>query len=153
MSSGVKVGQDITDKYHNIKMGKLHRFVSLRLVEVEDGSTGGKTLTFAPEREMMKEDQRGGDDPLTDVIEFMKDNCARFIILDYPVFGKSEGSSKHDELFLIQYIPDACKVKDRMVYAASAQCLKKVVNCKFIQMNDWEDLTPELLQEVCGGCK
>ncbi|XP_076435139.1 uncharacterized protein LOC143274987 [Babylonia areolata] len=118
MSSGVKLGEKCFEIFNKVKMnskGHKRRFVVYKITD---------DLTEIIEDECIKcEDNHP---QFWELIQRLPDKDARYIVYDYPFKAKSGADTS--KLIQLMWCPEHTPVKHKMVYAASKEVVKKMIN-------------------------
>ena len=79
------------------------------------------------------------------------DDC-RYAIYDYEYVVNSQGTepSHRSRLFLVSWCPDSARIKKKMVYSASFDCLKKAFTGvqKVIQANGADEVEKDYVEDL-----
>jgi len=129
MASGVKVADDVRDKFEEIKKKKTMRYLIIHI-------KGEKVIEVEKVGDRSKEYR----DFLTDVMAAGPKDC-RYGVFDYEYSHQCEGTteaSKKQKLILMAWCPDTATIKKKMLYSSSFDALKKclVGIAKCIQATD-----------------
>jgi len=129
MASGVKVSEEVKQKYDDIKKKKCHRYLVFYIKDEK---------TIAVEKIGKREDTY--EDFLADILACGPDDC-RYGLFDFEYSHQCEGTtekSKKEKLLLMSWCPDTAKIKKKMLYSSSFDALKKclVGIQKYIQATD-----------------
>lgn len=132
--SGVKVSDECKKKGEEIRSKHMHRFV---LFKIDDAKT------IVPEAE--------GEASLTyeDFLAALPENEPRYCLVDVNYTTKS--GQDHKKLAFVNWCPDTCGVKQKMMYASSKDAIKKSIEgiAIEIQANDKGDVDKSEVQAKC----
>lgn len=124
--SGVTIEDDCVKSFNDMKIRHDKRYIIYKLNDDQTKicieKVGEKTETYADFRKLLL----NSDEP-------------RYAVVDYE-FKKVETGQIQDKLIFVFWCPDTCKIKLKMLYAASKDSLMKPLNgiAKVIQANDAE---------------
>lgn len=148
MSSGVKIGEDVKEKY--CSDFKQHKKMSFLILKLNDDKTEIVVDTIGPKVHKI-DDQRAVYQeqfvPKLREAEEQREN--RFAFFDF--LFKDGNETEKSKIVLIHWNPDNAKVKSKMVYAASCQGLLQTLQetKKFQQANaedevDYDTISKDL---------
>jgi len=140
MSSGVTVSVDAKKCYDDVKKDKIYRYIIYtiqdeKVIEVE--AKGERTATYQDFLDQMQE---------------LKSQC-RYCLFDFPADTNGERTNENkislDRLVLMTWCPEDAHVKQKMLYAASYDALKKALVgvYKYIQACDFDEISQEAIEE------
>jgi cofilin len=139
MASGVAVNDECKVKFQEIKLGHKYRYAIYRLndtlKEIIVEKTAEPSATY--------------DDLLADLKQAEESQQCRFAIFDAK-FTTADGQPR-DKIIFFMWSPERALIKQKMVYAASKDALKKAFGegvAKEIQANDHGDLTWSSVLEI-----
>ncbi|KAF8645199.1 hypothetical protein AX16_008026 [Volvariella volvacea WC 439] len=137
MASGVGVSSQCLDDYQELKLGKKSKYI---IYSLNDSLTEIVTLK--------KETSTDWEQFLKDLPE---DQC-RWAVYDFEF--EKEGGGLRNKLLFISWSPDNAKIKQKMVFAASRDALRRslVGIAAEIQATDVDEITREtVLEKVNKG--
>merc|ERR1712038_1424534 len=140
MASGVKVSEEVKQKYDDIKKKKCHRYMVFFIKDEK---------TIAVEKIGKREDTY--EDFLQDIFSAGPEDC-RYGLYDFEYQHQCEGTnekSKKEKLLLMSWCPDTAKIKKKMLYSSSFDALKKclVGVQKYIQATDESEAAAETVED------
>jgi hypothetical protein len=139
MSSGVAVHDECKTIFQEIKLGKKHRYVIYCLTEDFKQIVVEKTA----------EPDATYDNFLADLKVAETQGLCRFAVFD-AAFSTEDGQIRNKIVFFM-WSPEGAKIKQKMVYAASKDALKKTLGegiAKEVQANDHGDLAWKNVLEI-----
>jgi len=108
MSSGVGVHDDVLARYQDLKLGHSLRYVLFRIndtaQEIVVDSSAPPTASYS------------------EFVKALPANDARYAVYDFEY--QFEGGQRNKILFVV-WAPDSAKIKQKMLYAASKDALRK----------------------------
>lgn len=138
MSSGVSVRQEVVDKYQEIKLGHVYRYILFKLSddlkEIVVDKCGERSATY--------------DEFLADMHAARANGECRYAVYDAEYTTANGPRSK---LVFLLWAPEDAKLKQKMLYTSSKDALKKKVDgiAKEIQATDNDEISWEHMLEVC----
>eukprot|EP01003_Olkasia_polycarbonata_P007835 NODE_934_length_650_cov_498.618968_g863_i0.p1 GENE.NODE_934_length_650_cov_498.618968_g863_i0~~NODE_934_length_650_cov_498.618968_g863_i0.p1 ORF type:complete len:153 (+),score=41.55 NODE_934_length_650_cov_498.618968_g863_i0:34-492(+) len=136
MSSGVTVTDDCISKFNELKLKHKSRWVSFKISDNQEKI----------EIDKIEEDRA------VDYAAFHKqlsNKEARYYVFDFEFDAGADG--KRQKILFLNWIPDECPVKQKMLYASSKDAIrKKLEGVIEIQANDASACD---LETVMGKCK
>lgn len=138
MSSGVSVRQEVVDKYQEIKLGHVYRYILFKLTddlkEICVDKCGERNATY--------------DEFLADMHAARSAGECRYAVYDAEYTTPNGPRSK---LVFLLWAPEDAKLKQKMLYTSSKDALKKKVDgiAKEIQATDNDEISWEHMLEVC----
>jgi len=128
MASGVTVKPECQQTFQKMAEGKKEfRYIIFKIEGKEivvEKAVGSDQMASAGTDDY-------GDNSKTAYEEFVQDlkEC-RYAVFDFKFTGSREGagSSKMDKIVFFQICPDGSSIKQKMVYASSAQAIKQALN-------------------------
>ena len=124
--SGVTIEDDCVKSFNDMKIRHDKRYIIYKMNDDQTKicieTVGPKSETYSDFRKLLL----SADGP-------------RYAVVDYE-FKKIETGQIQDKLIFVFWCPDTCKIKLKMLYAASKDSLMKPLNgiAKVIQANDAE---------------
>jgi len=136
MASGVKVSEEVKQKYDDIKKKKCHRYLVFYIKEE-------KSIVI----ETIGNRETEYEDFLVDMLKCGPEDC-RYGLFDFEYQHQCEGTnekSKKEKLLLMSWCPDTAKIKKKMLYSSSFDALKKslVGVQKYVQATDESEASRE----------
>jgi len=131
MSSGVAVSDECKVTYQDIKLGKKYRYVVYRLTD------DYKQIVV----EKCAEPEATYDDLLAELKAAESEGQCRYAVYD-AAYATPDGQPRNKIVFFM-WSPEGAKIKQKMVYSASKDALKKALGegvAKEVQANDHGDL-------------
>eukprot|EP00047_Mylnosiga_fluctuans_P001363 m.219952 g.219952 ORF g.219952 m.219952 type:complete len:140 (-) comp10279_c0_seq1:73-492(-) len=111
MASGVRVADDVPTVYNEIKLGHKFEYVIFKINDALD------TI-------VVDECAAPGTSYSTFLSKLPKDN-GRYAVFDFKY--ELEDGGQRNKLVFIVWVPDAAKVKQKMIYASSKDALRKAL--------------------------
>eukprot|EP00126_Sphaerothecum_destruens_P002721 Sdes_comp16144_c0_seq1m5391 len=138
MSSGVQVHDDVIKTYEEIKLGKKFKFVIFR---ISDNNT-----------EIITHSKAGCSANYQDFLKELPADDCRYAVFDFDYVTK-EGGQRNKLTFFV-WAPDSAKIKQKMLYAASKDAIRKKLLgiATEIQATDYDEVDyDEVLEKVSRG--
>lgn len=132
--SGVKVSKEALDVYQDFKFSNNGKYIFLKLNETST--------------ELVVDKVSGRDATFDEMIADLPEKEGRYVIYDVT----EDGDQSVGKIVLISWAPDACPVRQKMIYAASLGDAKAYFNGIniTIQANTKSDLD---MEEIIARCK
>uniref|UniRef100_A0A8C6SBG3 Cofilin 1 (non-muscle), like n=1 Tax=Neogobius melanostomus TaxID=47308 RepID=A0A8C6SBG3_9GOBI len=142
MASGVKVGDEVKELLTSMKVNR----------KSDDPSKRIRIVVLHIDGDYVKVEKTFEEQHLADkgnVYKFlegeMKPNDCRYIVYDCH-YDVKDGVK--EELVFIMWSDDNAAIKQKMKYASSKSCLKKILECKHeFEFHGKEDVTPRAFAE------
>jgi hypothetical protein len=140
MSSGISVAENCVLRYNELKLRHTMRYIIYRLSddlsEIIVDKEADKTAKF--------------DDFLIEAKKVKDRGECRYAVYDVPF---EHGGLVKNKLLFILWAPEDAKVKQKMVYAASKDAIKRKLEglAKELQATELSDLEWEHVVEVCSS--
>jgi len=133
MSSGVGVADDCLSVFQDLKLKKKYRYIIYKL------SDNNSTIVIEKTVEQAEYD---------DFVADLPPNDCRYAIFDF-TFEKGDGEGTRHKICFYVWAPETSKVKQKMLYAASKDALrKKLVGVSTeIQATDLSEVAHEVVLE------
>ncbi|XP_060571849.1 actophorin-like [Ruditapes philippinarum] len=138
MSSGVKIAEDVKEKYQLVKTGKKNPYVIYKIADdlknIVVDKLGEEGETFEDFRQHMLAAAESGQGRYA-VYDLVKDDASK--------------NKTGDLVFIVWISDDKCGIKQKMLYSSSKDAIKKacVGFKKELQCNDESELTLKELNE------
>jgi hypothetical protein len=139
MSSGVRVHQDVVDKFQDLKLRHCYRYISFHLnpemTEIQVEKCADKSASY--------------DEFLNDMKRARDNGECRYAVYDAEYL--TDNGQQRNKLVFILWSPEDAKLKQKMVYTSSKDAIKKKVDgiAKEIQATDNDEISWEHILEVC----
>ncbi|XP_064631186.1 actophorin-like [Lineus longissimus] len=128
--SGVQVNDECIAEWEALKLRSAWRYI---LYKLSDDMT------------RIEIDKKGGvNSSYEDFIADLPAHSPRYAVFDMH-YMLQDGTSKRDKPFFLSWVPETCKVKEKMIAASSKEGIKKkLCGCQFeFQASDFDDLDQE----------
>lgn len=132
MTTGITVSDEVATLCSDIKLFHKYKYVTFKIndnfTEIVLEKTGEKNSTFE------------------DFIKEFPINEPKYAVYN---FGYEVENSRRNKTVFISWIPDICRVKEKMIYSSSKSPLKRSFNGSLvdIQANSASELTEEIIYE------
>ncbi|KAM4694801.1 destrin [Discoglossus pictus] len=145
MASGVKVHDDVTRSYFDMKLKKSGKKAIFFCFSCDE-----KYIVVDKEKEILAADCK--DDFFQRLKALFPPKKCCYALLD--VHYVTEESKKEDLIFLM-WAPEDAAIKDRLIYASSKQCLKATLSGvnKQWEIHSQDDLTIDQLAQKLSTSK
>jgi len=152
MASGVEVNPECQQTFQRMAEGKKeYRYIIFKIqdkaVIVEKALTNEQLAASAGSDDYADNSKTAYEEFVQDLKTTTNDlqEC-RYAVFDFKFTGSREGAgaSKMDKIVFLQLCPDLASVKQKMVYASSAQAIKQALNPgKFValQISDESEMS------------
>jgi cofilin len=128
MSSGVSVDSSCVEKYQELKLKKIHKFIIFKL---------SKDL-----KEIIV-DQTSESPDYEEFVQSLPEDEPRWAVYDFK-YEVDEGGARN-KLVFVSWFPDGARVRAKMVYASSREALRRKLDgiAAEIQATDYSEVAYE----------
>lgn len=137
MASGVKVLDEVTEAFNEIKLGHKWRYVTFRISDdMKEIITEGKG------------EKKDTPNEYETFLESLPADEPRYVVYDFH-YQLADGGQR-DDVIMISWCPDTTKVKKKMLHASSKDALVKKLQYggKPFQATEVSDITKEVVMET-----
>ncbi|PVF93127.1 actin depolymerizing protein [Serendipita vermifera] len=136
MASGVLLSQEGQNAFKAVQMkqkGVKHKYITLKLINVERGSVDPPTIIVD------KVVEEGSPEAnYESFLDTLPEEDARWAVYDFDFDLGDAG--KRSKLILFSWCPDSTKMRVKMVFASSARALQDLDVSVRIQASTWEEV-------------
>eukprot|EP00622_Pseudochattonella_farcimen_P003797 FR739044.1.p1 GENE.FR739044.1~~FR739044.1.p1 ORF type:complete len:140 (+),score=18.60 FR739044.1:78-497(+) len=137
MATGIDVPDEVVATFSDFKLKR----TSYRVLQFKIEGTAIVAATHL---------EKGGEDWFDEFLGQLDTTQPRFIFIDYD-YETTDGRPA-DKLVFVSWIPDDCKIKDKMKYAGTKESMKTA--CVGVSLNlnatDLDEITADILNKECN---
>lgn len=142
--SGIALDDCCVDVFKSMQMRKGPRCLIMQIKKKE--GTGHQEIQMT---------QKHDEFSFEDLQKEFTPEDPKFVVFDYDAKPHSDGTGGGRQLILISWIPDTCKIKDKMVYASSTDTVKQKLKgwSQYIQACDHDDCCGDEIDKKIKGTR